>query len=149
MHNYSLEQLISHREPMILISGLQQYNDEHAHGWVDISTDSPFYNQVLGGVPSYIGIEYMAQTIAAFAGANALDNNQQVKIGFLLGSRKYQTEQSVFSQGMRLDIFVEQLYQEPSGLSVFDCQIKHNEKIIAQAKVNTFQPDGALAIIEE
>ncbi|WP_448549452.1 ApeP family dehydratase [Thalassotalea fusca] len=149
MHNYSLEQLISHREPMVLISGLQAYDSEQAHGWVDISADSPFYNQELGGVPSYIGIEYMAQTIAAFAGANALDNNQEVKIGFLLGSRKFQTEQSVFCQGTRLDIFVEQLYQEPSGLSVFDCKITHNNKIIAQAKVNTFQPDDASAIIEE
>jgi len=149
VHNYSLEQLISHRAPMILISGLQQYDKERAQGWVDISVDSPFYSQALGGVPSYIGIEYMAQTIAAFAGANALDNNQEVKIGFLLGSRKYQTTQSVFCLDTRLEVLVEQLYQEPSGLSVFECQIKQNDQIIAQAKVNTFQPDDVSAIIEE
>ncbi|MGB1197797.1 MAG: 3-hydroxylacyl-ACP dehydratase [Thalassotalea sp.] len=149
MTNYSIEQVISHRDPMILISGLNHYDDIRACCWVDINEHSPFYNSALNGVPSYVGIEYMAQTVAAYAGANALDHQQTVKIGFLLGARKMTTKVRSFTKGTRLTVNVEELYREESGLSVFGCSISANDEIVAEAKVNVFQPSEPKEFIEE
>ena len=149
MTDYSIEQVISHRDPMILISGLSDYNDTTAQCWVDIDEKSAFFNEQLNGVPSYVGIEYMAQTVAAYAGANALDHQQEVKIGFLLGARKMTTHARSFACGARLTVDVEELYREESGLSVFGCRISQNDQTLAEAKVNVFQPSQPKEFIKE
>jgi predicted hotdog family 3-hydroxylacyl-ACP dehydratase len=92
----------------------------------------------------------MAQTIAAHAGALALDNKEPVTIGFLLGSRKYKTYKPYFLLGEQFTITVKQLYQEDTGLSVFECDIKdQTQNVIAQANINVYQPKDAEAFINE
>ncbi|MEG3767548.1 3-hydroxylacyl-ACP dehydratase, partial [Alteromonas sp. 14N.309.X.WAT.G.H12] len=88
----------------------------------------------------HIGIEYMAQSIAAFAGANDLDSGREKKVGFLLGSRKYTSTIPVYGKGCALHISVQRLFQEESGLGVFDCHIFLSENTVSTAKVNVFQP---------
>ncbi|BED91172.1 MULTISPECIES: hotdog family protein [unclassified Pseudoalteromonas] len=149
MNNYSIEQVVPHDSPMILIDQLVDYSDENATCSVTITPQSPFYSEQIEGVPSYIGVEYMAQSIAAYAGALAKDINEAVKIGFLIGTRKYKTHQATFYKSSTLTIFVQKLYQEESGLSVFECQITENKKILCDAKINVFQPENPLKFIRE
>jgi len=143
MNQYSIEQVLPHRAPMILIDKLCHYDEQAARCSVKITPDSPFYQPHKQAVPSYIGIEYMAQAIAAYAGADALDVGEPVQIGYLLGSRKYQPSQAWFSCGSQLYIDVERLYEESSGLRVFQCQIIIDEQVIVDAKVNVFLPQLA------
>ncbi len=149
MKSYAIEDLIAHRDPMILISRLVSHDESTAFCEVDISDSSLFYQQSNNGVATYVGIEYMAQSIAAFAGAKALENGDAVNIGFLLGSRKYQTFYPVFQNNTTYQIYVEQLFQEDSGLSVFDCKISLGDELIAQAKINAFQPDNPEEFLKE
>ncbi len=149
MNQYSMAQVLSHRPPMILLDQLSSYSGSGALCRVTITDESPFFQDGLAGVPSYIGIEYMAQTIAAFAGANALDGGESVKIGFLLGSRKYQTQVDRFSTGTTLDIEVMRLHQEDSGLSVFDCTIQTTNEKLAEARINVFQPPDPVQFLRE
>lgn len=150
MNKYPIEDVLPHRAPMILIDSLELYDNDSCICQVTITKASPFYDDKLAGVPSYIGSEYMAQAIAAFAGANALDNKNKVTIGFLLGSRKYKTFKPAFLLNTRLTIKVKELYQEESGLSVFECEINdQTPSLIAQANINVFQPDDAEAFINE
>jgi hypothetical protein len=44
---------------------------------------------------------------------------------------------------------VTRLYQEESGLAVFDCQIYHHQTLVAAANVNVFQPQDTQAYIDE
>lgn len=149
MKNYKIEQVVPHSAPMILLNRLANYTDESACCEVDISPQSPFYNTSLQGVASYIGCEYMAQTIAAYAGALAKDKGNDVQIGFLIGTRKYKTYAPVFAKGQTLKVTVTKLYQEESGLSVFECQIHHDETLLAEAKINVFQPQDPMQFIRE
>lgn len=150
MNHYDIEQVLPHSGPMILIDTLEHYTASGCCCRVSISNDSMFYQQGNKGVPSYVGTEYMAQAIAAFAGANALDKNQQVKIGFLLGSRKYKTTKPYFYLGCRLDICVEELYQEDSGLSVFECTITDQDNcLLAMANINVFQPENSKEFLQD
>ncbi|WP_114325579.1 3-hydroxylacyl-ACP dehydratase [Candidatus Colwellia aromaticivorans] len=140
MNKYPINELISHREPMILIGGLDDFNNESATCWLDIDEHSAFYQTDKSGVPAYIGIEYMAQSIAAFAGAKALEQGKPVQIGFLLGSRKYQQTQNYFKNGSHLKVKIVELHKESSGLGVYSCEILNQECMIASAQVNVFLP---------
>ncbi len=149
MNNYSLDSILAHTRPMILLDDIDFYDDTRCICRVIITTASAFYNTDQTGVASYIGSEYMAQTIAAYAGANALDNQESIQIGFLLGSRSYKTTQEFFKLGQLIFIEVEELYREESGLSVFGCVIKNEQKqVLAEAKVNVFQPEDAKKFLE-
>ena len=150
MNKYAIEDVVPHQAPMILIDSLINYEQESACCQVKITKNSPFYDNEKQAVPSYIGCEYMAQSIAAFAGAQSLDNNGEVVIGFLLGSRKYKALKPYFPLGITLNITVKELYCEGSGLRVFECEISDlAENIYAQANINVFQPSDATAFINE
>lgn len=149
MNNYSIDAVLPHSAPMILLDELISYNEEGGQCGVTISPQAPFYNEETQTVASYIGTEYMAQSIAAYAGALALDNGDAVKIGFLIGTRKYQTYVSEFKLGQTLRVSVTKLYQEESGLSVFDCRIEDGSELLAEAKLNVFQPHDPVQFIKE
>jgi len=149
MKKYSIEAVLPHQAPMILIDSLNSYHNDGCVCDVTITENSPFYNETKKGVANYIGSEYMAQAIAAYAGALALNNNNPVKIGFLLGSRKYKAFKPYFKLNGKLSIKVEVLYQEESGLSVFECEITSSKnEVLAQAKINVFQPQDPMEFLE-
>jgi len=148
-NSYPMEQIVPHEHPMILVDALVAYNDISAQCRVNITSTSNFFNEVKQSVPSYVAIEYMAQSIAAFANANEKDQGGEVAIGFLVSSRKLKVFISNFTLGMKLDVFVEQLYVEESGLSAFDCFIEHDGERVAEAKINIFQPQDANAFLAE
>ena len=149
MTQYSIEAVLPHTDPMILLSRLVSYDQDSAVCEVDITPESAFYNEQTQTVASYIGTEYMAQSIAAFAGALALDDNLPVKIGFLIGSRKYKTYSPEFRLGQILSVSVKKLFQEDSGLSVFECRIFEGETVFAEAKINVFQPEDPVQFLKE
>jgi len=148
-NTYPIEQVVPHEHPMILVDELVAYNDISAQCRVNITKTSNFLNEVKQSVPSYVAIEYMAQSIAAFANANEKDQGGEVAIGFLVSSRKLKVFVSNFTLGMQLNVFVEQLYAEDSGLSAFDCFIEHEGERVAEAKINIFQPQDANAFLAE
>jgi predicted hotdog family 3-hydroxylacyl-ACP dehydratase len=133
---------------MILIGGLDEFTNESATCWLDINEQSAFYQKDKSGVPAYIGIEYMAQSIAAFAGAKALEQGKPVQIGFLLGSRKYQQAQNYFNNGSHLKVKIVELHKETSGLGVYSCEISNQKNMIASAQVNVFLPNDPKDFVE-
>ncbi|CAA0091638.1 Uncharacterised protein [Zhongshania aliphaticivorans] len=93
------------------------------------------------GVPSWVGIEYMGQAIAAYAGLKARTSGGAVKIGFLVSTRRYEPMCSHFPLGSLLDVSVEAVTDGNTGLQIFQCQITgHN--ISVQSNLNVFMPDN-------
>ncbi len=148
-NSYPIESIVPHAHPMILIDELVEYDATKAVCEVSINQTSNFFNAELKSVPSYVAIEYMAQSIAAFANANNKDLDIEVAIGFLVSSRKFKVFVSEFNLDSKLIIEVEQLYQEDSGLAAFDCKVTHQEKLVAEAKINIFQPKDPQAFLAE
>ena len=137
---YPIEQVLPHAHPMILLTDFVQADNEHAVCRVKISKQSPFYDVAADAVPAYVGLEYMAQTIAAYAGAGKLHAGQAVRVGFLLGCRKYQPELQWFNCGAELQVVATKVVMDESGLSVFDCQILQQDRLLVSAKLNVFEP---------
>lgn len=122
----------------------------YGEGWlqaeVDITGESMFADD--RGVPAWIGMEYMAQTIAAYAGLQERNKGGVPKIGLLLGSRNYSSSVDYFAQGQTLRIEAGLEIVAANGLNVFNCEITGNETRAA-AVVNVFQPEDAEKFLEE
>ena len=148
---YDIEEVIKHRKPMRLVDELLSFDENSACVKVNISNASEFYQADKQGVPSYIGIEYMAQCIAAKAGANELLSGGALKLGFLLGTRKYKSTVTYFNCGDTLEVKATRVIEGVDGLSVFECTIKNNKEanILAQAKINVYQPEDPDAYLND
>lgn len=101
------------------------------------------------GTGAWIGIELMAQAIAAWAGLQARQRGEAIKVGFLVGTRKYQCERAWFAAGEQLIITVEQAFQADNGLGSFDCSITIDGSTVATASLTVFQPANAGEFLED
>ncbi|MCR9212218.1 MAG: hypothetical protein NXI13_00760 [Proteobacteria bacterium] len=135
--SYNIEDLLYHARPMILIDQVEAYDAEAIQTVVEISEDSPFLEK--DRVPAYVGIEYMAQSIAAYSGIKALQAGGVVKIGYLASARNMTLQTAGFKIGEKLEIVAKLVYDE-APMAVFDCQINTNDKMVAAARLNVYQP---------
>lgn len=149
MSLHPIENVLPHTAPMILIDSIDSYDENIGRCSVTITPISNFYNADTQTVPSHVGIEYMAQSIAAYANANQVDNGADVAIGFLVSSRKYKMHCTGFKLHSKLTIEVEKLYSEENGLSAFECVIKEDDIILVDAKINVFQPENPAQFLAE
>lgn len=146
MTNYPIDELVPHSGTMSLLDKVVEYGEDWLTAEVTISPETLFLTN--DAVPAWVGVEYMAQTIAAFAGILAKTHQQDVKLGFLLGTRKYTTSVSSFPIGTRLIIRVEKELQSDDGLGVFNCSIDA-DNISVTARLNVFQPKDAEQFFEQ
>ena len=137
---YDLETLLPHRAPMLLLSEVVDHDETFASALIHITTDSPFFDTELGGVPSWVGMEYMAQTIGIWAGHQQLIKNKPVQAGFLLGCRSYDCNSAVFPAGCTLQLSAKPVYLDDSGIGAFDCVISE-KNILATAQIKAFRPE--------
>ena len=143
--NFRILDVVPHQTPMSLLDTVESYSDKTLVSSVTIKEDSLFYEEL--GVPAWVGLEYMGQSIAAFGGVEARNEGRPVKIGFLVSSRRYESPQSHFKLGSKLIVFVEKVINNPYGLSVFNCSITWSDFII-QANLNVFLPDKVEEFLE-
>lgn len=135
---YSVADLLPHAPPMILLQQIIGFGPASCSASLTITPCSRFF--VLGkGVPSYAGLEYMAQTCGLFVGHLARSNDLPVRVGYLLGTRNFHSETGWFQDGQQLLVDVtEILHDDP--MAVFDCQISDPKGILATARLNVYQP---------
>jgi predicted hotdog family 3-hydroxylacyl-ACP dehydratase len=129
--------LIPHTGDMVLLDRIIDYDDQNLTAELTVRGDG-----LLGGddrtVPAWVGIEYMAQTVAAYVGIKAKQANEPIRLGFLLGTRRYNSNIAAFKVGARLTIRVEKIMQD-DGLGVFDCRIQ-GDGVEVTANLNVYQP---------
>ena len=131
-------ELLPHGPEMTLIDQLVEYSPQRSVATVFVTERSPFF--LRSGVPAWVGIEYMAQAIAAHAGLDARLRGERPPVGFLLGTRAYESEVGEFALGSTLRITVEPVVRE-ALFAAFQCSIA-TDRVIAKAIVNTYQPEA-------
>jgi predicted hotdog family 3-hydroxylacyl-ACP dehydratase len=142
---YSVADLVPHSGTMSLLTGIVDYGDDWLTAEVEITRQSTFADD--RGVPAWIGLEYMAQSIAAYGGRGERQQGGTPKIGFLLGSRKYLCDADTFPFGQKLLVKVQVEMLAESGIHVFNCELR-GQGLSASAVVNVFQPDDVEKFIE-
>ncbi len=133
-----VRELLPHDPPMVLLDRVVNYTEAGLIAEVDISDETMFCSD--GGVPGWVGIEYMAQAVAAHAGYKARLDGGSPEIGYLLGTRAYKSTISHFPVGATLRVHIEALFVEV-GLGAFECRIDMADTV-ATAKINVYQPKG-------
>lgn len=139
-------EVVPHRDGMLLIDELLNESVEEVRCAVTIRSTHLFLQPE--GLPAWVGVELMAQTVAAWAGLRRLERKEQVQLGFLLGTRKYECDVPFFPIGARLVMSAKQELVSEQGLAVFNCSIEHGGKVIARASVNAFQPPNVQEFFE-
>jgi predicted hotdog family 3-hydroxylacyl-ACP dehydratase len=130
-------ELLPMKPPMVFLDRVLSYDDPRLVTGLEVRPGIPFFET--DGVPAWVGIEYMAQSVAAHAGVKARLRGEPPLIGFLLGTRAYKCDVSQFTEGENLKINVEPLFSE-EGLGAFACSIE-TDRPLASATVNVYQPD--------
>jgi predicted hotdog family 3-hydroxylacyl-ACP dehydratase len=141
-----IRSLIPHSGAMVLLDRVIAADEESLCAEVRIRPDSLFC--AADGVGAWVGLEYMAQTIAAFAGYTAYLRGEAIKAGFLLGARRYESSLPMFSLGSLLQVHVRRVLQSESGLGSFHCRIEHGQEEVATATITVFQPADAVDFIK-
>lgn len=133
-----LEKFMPHKAPMLLLDRVIQSSPDGLTAGVTISEKSFGFEN--NSVPSWFGIEYMAQAIAAFNGLNFATPGGKPEIGFLVGVRNYQIQTDRFELGSELEISVAPNFVANNSGS-FDCKLKLNGQDVAEAIITTYKPN--------
>lgn len=139
--SYPIADIVPHGGKMCLLDRAIEGDAETLSCEVTIREDGLFYSN--GGVNAWVGIEYMAQAIAAWAGWRARLRGEIPKIGFLLGSRRYECTNPKFNLGETLHVEVHRQFQADNGIGQFDCRIYLNGLTVASATLTVFEPADA------
>src|SRR5665213_782209 len=116
-----LDALLPHRDPMILLTRAVGMEGKDFVAEVDVTKTSLFFEDT--GVPVWIGLEYMAQTVALFFGGGGALEGSGARPGMLLGARAFTCARQLFFDGETLRIVVRRVLTLENGMSAMDCVI--------------------------
>ncbi len=116
MIDWPIAELLPHAGDMILIDQVLSFDEEQIQTRL---------------TPAWLGIELMAQSVAAYAGCRARNEGRPVELGFLLGTRKFECNVEHFAQGTELTIHAKRSLDQ------------------ASARLNVFRPPQAAAYLNE
>jgi predicted hotdog family 3-hydroxylacyl-ACP dehydratase len=153
---FTVEEVVPHAGVMSLLDRVLDCGEDWLEAEVVINRGSLFAeerSEHQQGVPAWAGIEYMAQAIAAFAGVQRRRRGLEAVVGFLVGTRRYDSSRSHFPFGSRLRVRVEREFQADNGLGVFACEISgetaEGAEFTASAALNVFQPDNVEEFLDQ
>ncbi|RYZ38291.1 MAG: 3-hydroxylacyl-ACP dehydratase [Myxococcaceae bacterium] len=135
-----IAELVPHGGRMRLLDRVLEADAETLLAEVTVREDSLFC--VDGSVGGWVGIEYMAQAVAAWAGWQARQRGEAPKVGFLLGTRRYECQRPAFKPGECLRIGVLRQFSADNGLGQFDCTITLGTQTVATAALTVFEPQA-------
>jgi predicted hotdog family 3-hydroxylacyl-ACP dehydratase len=147
MIDWPLAELLPHAGDMILIDEILGFDEEQIHTRLSVRPGGLF-NRADGSMPAWIGIELMAQSVAAYAGCQARTRGEPVALGFLLGSRKFECNVEHFPAGAELTIHALRSLQDDNGMGIFECRLTGPD-IEAFARLNVFCPPQPAAYLAE
>ena len=135
-----VEKLLPHAPPMRLIDQVFAINEESVQAAAVVTSGRSFTCDSRG-LPWWVSIELMAQTIGLWAGARSLERGMGLRLGFLLGTRKLESNFSHLAIGEQAIIEADLNVLNADGLAVFDCTLTAGQKS-ASARLKVFQPDN-------
>lgn len=119
----TLDTLLPHAGPMVLLDRVLMVGDENVRAVATVRRDGLFAAPAARGVPAWLGMEYLAQAIAAWSGFHERARGRPVSPGFLVGARKFRSSDGVLPYGVVLTLEAERLMEDGEGIGVFDGRV--------------------------
>jgi predicted hotdog family 3-hydroxylacyl-ACP dehydratase len=142
-----IEEILPHRGTMLLLDRVLDLDAETITAEYTPCKDV-WYADASGHMPAWIGIELMAQTIAAHVGLIKRSAGCPPKQGALLGTRRYSATQPAFVAGQPLRIGAKMIYRDTSGLGAYDCSITSGGEEVASATLKVYEPDDFQSFLQ-
>ena len=141
-----IDELLPQSAPMVLLSGYEEppadAEPNAVEAFVDVTPHSPFFDAALGGVPSCVALEYMAQAMALCIGLLRRRTGLAPKVGFVLGSRRLELKAPAFAVGSRYRVRAACTFQD-EAFGSFDCEVRDVAgAVVARGTLTAFQPDA-------
>ncbi|MGH8456753.1 MAG: 3-hydroxylacyl-ACP dehydratase [Stenotrophobium sp.] len=143
--SYTPEQVLPHRYEALLVDAVS-YGADYGRASLTVREKSPYCDGI-HGIPAWVGVEYMAQALGVFSGVELLQAGQAVKIGLLIGTRRYESSVPAFALGTHLTITAKLLSREDRDIYVFACEISDGQRVLARGDIKAFRPDDVHAYL--
>jgi predicted hotdog family 3-hydroxylacyl-ACP dehydratase len=144
--HFEMTEILPHQGRMLLLDEMLDAGPDHATCAVTIRPETMFCDGV-NGVPSWVGLEYMAQTACTYSGLEEARAGKRPSIGLLLGARRYKAETPFFPIGSRLRVHAELLLRDESDLVAFACTITEGDRVLARGDVKAYRPKDVFAVV--
>ena len=131
-------ELLPHGGAMVLIDEVLEASEGGIVARVTLRPTSLFVHG--DQVPAIVAIEYMAQTIGAYAGLRARAAGGPPRIGFLLGTRELTLDVDAFAVGDELTIEASHVFGDDQ-VGSFQCEVRRAGRTLASALVNVYEGD--------
>lgn len=140
--SYRVEELVPHRGAMSLLDSIDEYGEDWLRASLTTRPTSTFAEA--HGVPGWVGIEYMAQAAAAFAGIEQAQRGEQASIGLLIGSRYYRwmpgSTFEIIPFGTKLVVEARLALRDEEDFAAYDCTLSAQGQRIAECTLKAYRP---------
>ncbi len=141
---FTIADILPHRGDMALLDRVVSGGADELVCELTVRDDGLFDEG--GQVSAMLGIEYMAQAVSAYSGLQR--GGQDIKIGLLLGTRKFQTNVSSFACGTELQVVVRPVVYGRDTVVVFDCTVT-GPGVEQSASLKAYEPEDVAAYLEQ
>jgi predicted hotdog family 3-hydroxylacyl-ACP dehydratase len=135
---YRVEELVPHRGAMSLLESIDDYGAD----WLRASLTSRPSGMFAAaqGIPGWVGIEYMAQAAAAFAGIEQAQRGERASIGLLIGSRYYRSMLEIIPFDTRLVVEARLALRDADDFAAYECSLSAHGRRIAECTLKAYRP---------
>ena len=133
----AMQEMIPHAEPMILLDRMTDWAPGAATCELKITSESPFATE--DGVDTTVSIEYMAQTVAACLGYEALRGGAGVRVGVIIGCRRFNLHRATLPIGVAT--VCAKRVRGNDSLSHFECRVIRGTQIVADAVLTVYHAE--------
>jgi predicted hotdog family 3-hydroxylacyl-ACP dehydratase len=138
---WPIEDLLPHRGNMLLLARMLAADDEVATCEA-VPDAEAWYAHTDDTMPAWIGIELMAQTIAAHVALIARRAGKAPRPGVLLGTRAYRADVDRFPAGQPLQVTARLTHRDAAGLGAYDCTLADGGgTVLATAAITVYEPE--------
>jgi predicted hotdog family 3-hydroxylacyl-ACP dehydratase len=141
-----IEAVVPHRGTMLWLTRLVSGDERGVQAEAEILPGA-WYADEAGGMPAWLGIELMAQALAAHVGLRAWANAQPARPGVLLGCRAYRSRAARFAPGATLRVTAVRAFADESGFAAYDCAIANADGELATATLKAYEPPDFAAFL--
>ncbi len=142
-----IEDILPHRDPMLLLDRVLGFDTTTASAQYTPRRGA-WYADTEGNMPAWIGVELMAQTVAAHDSLLRRDQGLPPKQGALLGTRRLTCTRSSFAADQALVTHTQVIYREASGMGAYECSIEMDGASVASATLIVFEPDDFSTFVQ-
>ncbi len=142
-----VDDLLPHAGQMVYLGEVLEHRKDGTACSIEVDAQ-PHFRDASGEIPSWVGLEYLAQTVAAHGGLLERAQGRPPRVGFLLGARRVSYYTSRFLRGQRLVARVTHRWGGTEGVVTFTCVLEDrvSGQVLVEGNLNCMWPKDATEV---